>query len=276
MTNFKTGDRVALRTTYRGIPASRVDDLPSGLEAGDTATVTRVTLSLTTGADSVLDLDWDRSDMPDNGLNWGAGWFDLVVDESVPGRPVVHFDDENAGRDRSKARAACAEAVSKALKPQHNNILRAAGQGATVDAYALNEAITAAIRSAVTRKGQSTARREQASRFAHVAHIVQAVLENHADNLPAYVEGERSRKIETLEGEISALKTAGEDALRELQRATEALKGEMADHDRAKDDRRRALAEVVRLSKVLEHARSLLDEVGRAHVEGYIEGLRDA
>jgi hypothetical protein len=274
MTNIKTGDRVALRQAHISMP-SDFGNLPGGVRPGDTGTVTRVIEYH--GADSTLDIDWDRSEVWDNGRNWSVGWFDLVTsEESVPGRPVVHFDDALAGRNRSRAREACAEAISKSLDDRHNIVLRSAADGDSVDAYVLNEAITAAIRSAATRQGQSTKRREQATRFAHVAHIVQAVLENHADNLPAYAEGERSRKIETLEGEISALKTAGEDALRELQRATETIGEEMAERARVEAALRDTGAEVMRLSKVLEHARSLLDEVGRAHVEGYIEGLRDA
>ena len=43
-------------------------------------------------------------------------------------------------------------------------------------AYALNEAVLAAMRSACTRLGQSMGRRHMAREFAHLGHIVQAVL----------------------------------------------------------------------------------------------------
>lgn len=205
MSKFNIGDRVTLRESW--------DPADSGNHPtphcwpdlfGKVATVTK---TLVSGAPSIIKIKWE-DDTPST-AHWHDGWFDKV-EPQAPGRPLVHFDDEKAGRDRSRARAACSEAISTCLKDEHNALLLDASMGKSVDAYALNEAITAAIRSAATRLGHSTRRKEQASRFAHVAHIVQAVLENHADNLPGYEPGARSRLVEDLTHEVSDLRLSVE------------------------------------------------------------------
>jgi hypothetical protein len=125
-------------------------------------------------------------------------------------RPTIDFSTESRRTAREYAQAA----MSRILEPQHNKILQQVVRGsATVDAYALNEALTAAMRACATRFGQSMMRRDATRKVAYLAHITQAVLENHADGLPVYEPGARSRKIETLEGEVAALQRAGVQSL---------------------------------------------------------------
>lgn len=215
MTKFNIGDRIALRSHYddeHGAPVNTVTHF--GVNVGSLATVVGLPY---VGA---INVKWDVPCKDNNGLNWGEGWFDAV---EAPERPLVHFSDEAAGRDRSKARTAASVAISKVLSDEHNALFLAAAEGESVDAYALNEAVLAAMRSATTRLGQSSGRRLMARQFAHLGHIVQAVLDNHADDLPGYEPGARSRKVETLEGEVSALRTAGADALAEVERLTEVI-----------------------------------------------------
>lgn len=181
----------------------------------------------------------------------------------TPTRPLVHFDDEKAGRDRSKAREAAAVAISKVNKGKDTNkILQAASVGESVDAYALNEAILDAMRSATTRAGQSPLRRAHARHIAHLGHIVQAVLENHADNLPAYGEGERSRYV-------AEAKAAVAEAHAEIERFS-AKVGEMQQErstltQAASDERRRLCAEIdeaaAQRERMAEEASALREDI---------------
>jgi len=221
---FSIGDKVVGRDVIV-LPGQPPVENPYPKTAGATATV----VDIDGGA---LSVKWD-TDTGDHGRNWGPVWFEPAEVEA-PQRPLVHFDSAEAGRDRRKAREACAEAVSRVLDDEHNAILRAAADGQSVDAYRLNAAITAAIRSAATRNGQSTARREQAKRFAHVAHIVQAVLENHADNLPGYAPGERSRALADLKAEVASSLT---EAKREIEHAGEVNQRLTQDLTAAREER---------------------------------------
>lgn len=284
ITRFAVGDIVRMneRVTVEGTAPT---ENPYPGTVGKTATVVAIK-----DDGRVLDVDWHEP-TGDHGRNWGWVWFALVEGaateqpEEAPQRPLVHFDDEKAGRDRSAAREACAEAVSKVLKPEHNTRLRNAAAGESVDAYDLNEAITAAIRSAATRHGQSTARRAQAKRFAHVAHIVQAVLENHADNLPGYEPGARSRLLEDAHRAI----TEANSEVVALTHALEESQGERTTLTQAASDERRRLCEEIdtlraNLSRTIREANEseaalnwlLKDqEPGVRHaVEAFLDGFR--
>ena len=176
---------------------------------------------------------------------WGAAitsFPEVAIDDeddsdAVLTRPLVHFDDEKAGRDRSKAREAARLAISTANKnPSTNVLLAQAADGRSVDAYALNAAVLDAMRSATTRHGQSMGRRNMAKQFAHLGHIVQAVLENHADNLPAYGEGERSRVVHEAKIELAKARV-------EIDNVVEALRIQREENttlkQAASDERRR-------------------------------------
>lgn len=203
-----------------------------------------------------------------------------------PQRPLIDF----SGDSRETARSYAKVADSKVLKPASRKVLQAAARGEQVDAYALNEAVTDAMRSTATRCGQSMQRRALATKVAHLGHIVQAVIESHADDLPAYVTGERSRLVEELRREIAHSTEVNQSLTRDLT----ALRGERATLTQAaSDERRRLVAEIESLKaykaeaeraweeaasrgKILNFALSHGDDILRAKVEGYREGLRDA
>lgn len=294
MTNnsLAVGDRVQIRDQYRGHPTEFCFTPTYGIEVGDTATVVEVFAEV--AGDSSIAVDWDREDARDSRTAWGSGWFDkvetpVIVGEGIeaPGRPLVHFDDEKAGRDRSKAREAAGLAVSRILDAKHNDILQAAEAGESVDAYALNEAVTAAMRSATTRLGQSSGRRAMAKKFAHLAHIVQAVLENHADNLPGYEPGARSRITEEVKGALLEAKrevehagtvnqgltqdlTAARDQREHMAAEARSLREEI---DTVRDNLAQTIREANEFEAALAYAKGFLDEETRARVEGFIEGF---
>lgn len=214
-------------------------------------------------------------------------------------RPLVHFSDKEAGRDRSLARQYAREAVSKkVLDGRDNLILTQAGAGHSVDAYDLNRAVTAAIRSASTRKGQSMARRSQATHFAHLGHIVQAVLENHADSLPAYEPGERSRAVEyarttlaeakvevdnltstvlTLRAERSDLTQAASDERRRLCAEIDALKAEADDnHAQAVAEGQSLYREINERAAALSYAFGMLTSEQQSRLAGFQDGWQAA
>jgi hypothetical protein len=285
---YAVGDRVVVTDSRTSVGAHCI---------GETATVTHVGAA---DAPYPYLIEFDDTDVDANPGSWSHAALDPaddsadldeasmgeVYDESAPGRPLVHFDDDLAGRDRSKARAACGEAVSKSLKPEHNTRLRNAAAGESVDAYDLNEAITAAIRSAATRKASSSQRRDQATRFAHVAHIVQAVLENHADNLPAYAEGQRSRLLEDAKEGLEAARLEIESLTAQykevaMHRASMAQERAEAQRNlrianRTIESRDAIIANLnARLAEFEERARfteSLLDDAGQNKVLGWRYG----
>lgn len=141
------------------------------------------------------------------------------------GRPTIDF----SGPSRATAREYAAAMPSEKLDDAANEILADVACGRTeVDAYALNRALLSVMRLAATRFRNSVERREFTTKVAHLGHIVQAVMENHADRLPAYEKGVRSRKIETLEGERAALTQAASDERRRLCAEIDGLRREKA------------------------------------------------
>lgn len=110
-------------------------------------------------------------------------------------RPLVEFD----GDSRKTARIYASDLYSRVNKPETNEILAAIAHGESVDAYDAAVAVLDAMRRVGTRFGQSTQRRQYGKAAAHLGHIIHSVLANHADGLPAYAEGDRSRRIEELE-----------------------------------------------------------------------------
>lgn len=218
MTTHKIGDRVVVTDARTSVGSHPLGSGGSSF-VGGTATV----VSVTDFGD--YSLKFDDDDLGSAGT-WSHAALDLIVETPTAERPLVHFDDIMAGRDRSKARAYATEAVSRTLDDEHNAILVLAAEGKSVDAYALNAAITAAMRSAVTRLAQSMARRKMAEHFAHLGHIVQATLENHAtsvgdpnaDNLRGLTE-ERDvarARVNDLCEERATLKQAASDERRRL------------------------------------------------------------
>lgn len=235
------------------------------------------------GGPAVFHVDWDNPPSrkvnitAPSGGKWSLDSLEEVVEEwdKTSTRPLIDFSLSRYATAREYA----AEANSRVLKDSSQVVLDDVASGLKVDAYALNEAVLDAMRSATTRKGQSMARRDLATKIAHLGHIVQAVLESHADGLPAYAEGDRSRKIETLEGEIAALTNSGAMAVRELNAQTEEvarLRSEISFKNEAFEEVEAARAAFERIAdeyqELLTVAKSRLDAEGLAYVEGYQAG----
>lgn len=180
-------------------------------------------------------------------------------------RPTIDF----SGISRETARDYASAMPSRVLDAKYHGVLKDAANGYVVDAYALNAALTAALRTGLTRFGQSTARRDFGRKVAYLGHITQAVLESHADGLPVYAQGDRSRKVEslekvldshqrhivTLDGEVAALAAAGEMAVREIGHSIEVNQSLTRD-----------------LTAAREQVRSLTAEVDENHAQAVEEG----
>lgn len=228
-------------------------------------------------------------------------------------RPTIDFSgsgyDHETTVDRSTARAYAADLVSRVNKPETNRVLEEiANSGTQVDAYLLAEAVLDAMRGVATRCGQSTMRRRMGEKAAHLGYIAHAVLASHADGLPVYERGDRSRRVEELRGERNAarakaslLETDLRDALRTIKEQTahqeesnETIRGLVKENKAlaqkveawrtASLDKVRALvtqredltAERDEIAAVLAYALEQMDEAGRARVFGYWDGVKQA
>lgn len=278
MTNnpFHVGDRVVL------IKHPTAGNPPEVLgKPGDVATVTEVKASL-------IEVDTDAATS-------NHEWWTLAEDQTRPStRPLIDF----SGDSRATARRYAVSANSRILLPASQEVLRAVANGEQVDAYALNAAVTDAMRSATTRCGQSVARRMMATQVAYLGHITQAVLENHADNLPVYEPGERSRKIDALEQELrhstSVNQALAADLTNERARVAyhqEKLRQANAERSTltqaASDERRRLCAEIdalkakaakaekseADLALVLVYAFEKMDGEQKQRVLGFWDGI---
>lgn len=279
-------------------------------DAGQVVTVAAIHADDNASDGWVVDLAKDATDADGEDLvGWGVAWFEPVdngpgpVEEPAkqPERPFIDF----SGDRYATAREYASFLRSKVNKPQTNADLLAVADGLQVDAYSLNESVLDAMRHCATRFGQSMARREATKRAAYLGHIVQAVLENHADGLPTYEQGARSRKIEDLTAEVDRLKLLAAERANEradltdaaaeerrrlvaeietlkgaVQVATENLDATTETLDRAvnlAEERDRLLTDVVaerdRLSKSLDYALGYMPTEARERVLGFIDGL---
>lgn len=204
---------------------------------------------------------------------------DTEKGEAPSVRPVIDFSRDS----RATAREYAAKMPSRVLSEYINGVLQQVADGSPeVDAYLLNYALFAALRSGLTRFGNSPARRAFGREVAHLHHIVQAVIENHADGLPAYQEGERSRKIEDLEQEVEALghriteRDNDIDDLHKIQdslRATiETLKEAVADVSAERDG---VVAERGVFAQVLTYALGRMDPEEQQRIHGYWDRLNE-
>ena len=220
-------------------------------------------------------------------------------------RPTIDFSTTS----RETARDYADSLISRVNKPETNAVLDEVRSGSeAVDAYALAEGLLDAMRHVSTRFGQSMQRRKYGERVAHLGYIAHGVLANHADGLPVYEPGERSRKAKQWEeiaishqGRIADLE---DEAAQQSQLLTEvhdtlhAAKRELDDSTRAFSDyKERADAEVTRLlqqvteanaklsvveaerdaaAAALSYVVERLDEADRERVLGYWDGVKDA
>lgn len=200
----------------------------------------------------------------------------------APSRPLIDF----SGDSRATAREYAEAANSRVLKPESQADLKAVALGMQVDAYDLNEAVLDAMRSASTRLGQSMARRDLTRKIAYLGHIVQAVLENHADGLPAYESGDRSRLVEAMKADRDNLQRellAETERRKGAESTLEEVKATLAEGGRLLDENTDSLelseAAVNVLAHTLDYAKGLLAALGSeqavAQVDGYLAALQD-
>lgn len=231
-----------------------------------------------------------------------------MTENTTTTRPLIDF----AGSSRATAREYAADLQSRVNKPETNAILRAVEQGKSVDAYLLAEALLDAMRHISTRFGQSMARRRAGEKAAHIGYIAHGVLANHADDLPVYEDGQRSRllsevqstladarqEVDTLVQERADLTMAASAERRRLVEEIDGMKRQTValvdQHDlykaAADSEVTRLLAEVEALKSERDIARlerdaaaavigyvvERLDGEDRAGVLGYWEGVKDA
>lgn len=208
---------------------------------------------------------------------------ELQEEDSVPSRPTIDFSGSGGetGYNRATARQYASDLISRVNKGTTNEVLTSVAEGSkAVDAYALAEALLDASRHVATRFGQSMMRRRAGEKVAHLGYIAHAVLANHADGLPVYADGERSRKIETLEGEIAALKVAGAHGIEvnqslaaDLTKAREEARALRREVESLKRSVTHVQTERIHNGKVLDYAKSLLTDANRTKVEGFVSGL---
>jgi len=212
-------------------------------------------------------------------------------------------------------KAYATDANSRILPKWAQKTLKAAAAGREVCAWDLHAALDQALSACATRNGQSMGRREDTRKVRHLIYKCDAVIENHLAGLAPMEPGARSPKIARLEQEIAdnhaqavaeGAKLQGRisDLIREktdleialdslttasLQTTSRLGEAESANADLAEEVDRltmflrhesesweRLHALYIEQVKTLEYARSLLDQIGRAKVEGYIEGAREA
>lgn len=181
-TDLKPGDRLVITHRYSDQPSGR---FPMG---------TRVTVKAVEAYEP-NEGEGDKVTVVNEAgdeIAISSGWLDKV---GAPERPLIDFSGKSRATAREYALAAIASKMPTAIK----DLFLAASNGESVDAYAFNDALTVAFRLGFTRCGSAAQRRVLQRQIGHLAHITQAVLEAHADNLPVYADtGVRSRKIEEL------------------------------------------------------------------------------
>lgn len=256
-------------------------------------------------------LEDSEPDHPEGAPVWNVSWFTdcqskvrrsinptTVQEDSMTEnttRPTVRFDDRDV--NRSTARSYANDLISRVNKPETNDVLTKVAEGGEVDAYALAEALLDAMRHVSTRFGQSMARRRAGEKVAHLGYIAHAVLANHADGLPVYEPGARSRVTEEVRTalteareEVEALTAAYnrrgrevEQVRSESQAKVQRIVGAANDEiDKIKAERDALAAElsVVKAEReaatlTIAHVVGRLDEADKSGVLGYWEGALD-
>lgn len=178
----------------------------------------------------------------------------------APGRPTI--DLSNRATARSYA-SEILDVVGGAAKYNTSVVLTDLVAGRAVDAYEVNEALLDAMRTVGRR---SSGRGPLGTKVAYLGHIVQAVLDNHADGLPAYADGERSRKVKSLEEEKGRLVAQVERLERRVEveeQNAEVARSAAADHEAERDV----------LDLVLQYAFERLTETQKQRVYGYWDGV---
>lgn len=163
-----------------------------------------------------------------------------------------------------------AEGANSRLLPEWAQAdLKAAALGMEVNAWDLDRALIQALSAVATGGSRRGDRDAVARQIRHLLYKTEAVIENWATGLPPYEGGPRSPRIAELERELSnaaaALRESGSDILR-LEEQLSQVEGDWA----------RLAASARETSDRLNYTLSLVDDVTKARVEGYTDGLREA
>lgn len=163
--------------------------------------------------------------------------------------------------------------ITRVIPDWANKTLRAAASGREVSAWDLHCALDQALSAAATRGATSPQRRIHTREARHLIYKCDAVIEAHLAGLEPVDPGARSPRIAELSREVENLR-------REIDENHAQAVAEGATLQATIDDLLERLSHLddvhTRTAKVLEYAVSHLDDLGRAKVEGYTEGLRDA
>jgi len=292
---LEVGDRVRFRKTswISGGDSADVGTMWD-IVAGDEGVVTKVYPGIH-GPATNIDIEWDKPGSR-NAQGTHLSWV-TPIDPPVPARPQIDFSGLRYATTREYAETL----KSGALSDRANDVLTQIAAGQKVDAYDLNGQMPYVLSSCATRSRSSSERRELAKQARHLCHIVQAVLENHADDLPAYAEGERSRAVAAVKAEATgyALQVdakqreldAVSTALREQQQSNEDLRNERGTLTQAASDERRRLTDEIdalkteasvrdlalaRTQGALDYAVAMLPNSAEIKVAGFIDGFSRA
>lgn len=185
-----------------------------------------------------------------------------------------------SGPRHATAREYAKIANSRVLDPEHQKTLKQAAAGREVELRDFQKAVTQALSSASTRMGQSRARRDLTSKIRHLAYIADGVLDAHlAEQTGGNVtvvtqhDEEVDRALRDAQREVEALTASLQEERTTYQRSTAGLRDKLS-----RANTSRIATEILhrRTTAVLDYARGIADEVDRARIEAYGEGLRDA
>lgn len=189
-TTIKVGDLVVARNYRRS-------EMPSALLA---ATPPLKVASLAprdgSGRDVIVGIEG-----VDNGeAAYGYEWF-MPYDQTSPTspNPLVDFSGDKRKTARQYVEHILASFTrTYFVSDDTRAILHRVVNGDRVDALGLDAALFLALRALSQRSGTPEERERWQREVGYLHHIVHATLRNAVEGLPAYVEGERSRKVKEL------------------------------------------------------------------------------
>ena len=207
----------------------------------------------------------------DSGTLAYASKIEPVEPESIepPERPMVDFSGSSRATARHYACEIADEISRRAVKPEFVDLLYSAGYGGKVEAYALSEVLLAAMRAGLK---MSKGRSNFGTKVAYLGYITHGVLTNHADSLPAYAEGERSRKIAELRSELAETQASLEQTYEAVESATETIEEQtkrvLSLQSELESVRRMAQVDKDAITFISAH----LDETQKARLSGFLDG----
>lgn len=279
-----------LRFGYGGMDHTVPVDGIHGYQTGDIVRVIEVATGGDTGTVVAIEPVKTRGVTTDGATrpDWSTSWFQVVDRddmeplETPPSRPRIDFSLPRY----STARRYAGELKHPKLSGVDNDLLTQVSLGYMVDAYTLAEAVLAAARSAANRGRNAKDRNTLATKAGHLGHIAHSVIQNHADNLPAYAEGDRSRAVEdakvalreaateidalteqheTMKANLTAAREEAVELLRAERRQNARLRAKLRDVEREEEIARVVMGQVA--TEFLTHAQ-------REYVRGFSTGLR--